>query len=212
MAFPAICSPRSARLLLTGSVDLPTFAVRTVSDTRLVVKEPPIYFPGLKPLARPWRLAPWLRPHVDDLEKKNPAGGDKQFPLLVPRRRGCQASPSAVSLHPRVARLPVLPPPVPILKRTGTAVKQNKRHVSFGDVVVHEVERFPWRVFPPPRFAVFEPKRRSFPPRVPSPPPVEELPRRVLQLEVTVRGPTLGQWIGCVGCCIAAVSFLSWLR
>lgn len=193
MAFPGICSPRSARLLLTGSVDLPEFALKTVADTRPLVKEVPIYFPGLKPLARPWRLPPWLRPHVDDLVKKKP---------------GLSVS-SAVSPPPRVAPLPVLPPPVPILKRAEATAKP-RRQVSFGDIVVHEVERFPWRVFPPPRFAVFEPKRR-LPPPVPSH-PATELPRRALHLEVTVRGPTWGQWIGCLAGCVATMAVLSWLR
>lgn len=209
MAFPAICSPRSARLLLTGSEDLPTFALKTSLDVRPVVKNPPVYFPGMKPLARPWRLPAWRKPHVDDLQKKLPAP-EPELPPLPSPRLDCQPSP-VLSLPPVLARgRPLFPPPAPILKRAEVPAKPRERHVSFGNAVVHEVERFPWRVFPPPRFAVFEPKRRSFPLRLPSPLP-EELPRRQRYLEVTVRGPTMGQWLGWTACAIGVMTVLSWL-
>lgn len=204
MAFPAICSPRSARLLLTGTVETPTYALMK-AKARPVVKEPPIYFPGLKPLARPWRLHPQYRPRVDDLKKKPLSIEAKQPPLLVPLQGGRQNSLAES-----------LPPPVSILKRAGAPAKSTERHVSFGDVIVHEVERFPCAVFPPPRFAVFEPKRRipPPPPRRPPPPPVEpieELPRRQLHLEITVRGPSWKEWVGFTACGIAFVAAL-WLH
>ncbi|KAF3401893.1 hypothetical protein F1880_009753 [Penicillium rolfsii] len=208
MAFPSVCSPRSARLLLTGTVETPTYA-SIKAKARPVVKEPPIYFPGLKPLARPWRLHSSYRPHVDDLKKKPLPVEVKQSPLLVPWQGGRQNSLT-------VSRSP----PVSILKRAGASAKSTERHVSFGDVVVHEVERFPRAAFPPPRFAVFEPKRRIPPP--PPPPPrrpsaprvetTEELPRRQLHLEVTVRGPSWKEWIGFTACGIAFVAALSWLH
>lgn len=185
MGFQAICSPRSARLLLTGSVDLPKPNTRKASDVPRV-EDLPIYFPGLREV-RPWRFR-CLESHVDDLRKKLPT----------------------VSLSPPVS--PGLTVPIP--KRAGAPVKPCGHHVSFGEVVVHEVERLPLPVFPPPCCAVLEPKRRSFPLRLPFPAPVEatqEVPRRKLRVEVTVRGPTLGQWFGIAACSIASIGLLSWL-
>ncbi|KAJ5886234.1 uncharacterized protein N7473_008908 [Penicillium subrubescens] len=98
MALPAICSPRSARLLLTGTVETPTYA-SIMAKARPAVKDPPIYFPGLKPLARPWRLHPQYRAHVDDLKKKPLPVEAKQSSLPVPRLGGRQNS-LAVPLPP----------------------------------------------------------------------------------------------------------------
>jgi hypothetical protein len=42
--------------------------------------------------------------------------------------------------------------------------------------------------------------------------PIEELPRRQLHLEVTVRGPSLKEWIGFTACGVAFMTVLSWLR
>lgn len=208
MASPAICSPRSARLLLTGTVEMPVPKARMSSDV-LTLEDLQTLFPGrrlTRSMAR--RLRCNESPGDNDLQKKLPA-------LSLP-----PPGPLLSVVLPGPDRpLPVSPAqPVSILKHAGSAVKPRGRHVSFGDVTVHEVERFPWRVFLPPRFAVFEPKRQSVLPPPPSPPPspgspveaLRHLPRRQRHVEY-VPWPSWKEVLGAAACWFAAVGFLAWL-
>lgn len=145
MALPAICSPRSARLLLSGSVDLPTLNLGKALNVRPEEKKKPIYFPGMTPLARPWRLAPWRRAPGEGLQKDAPVSKTKWTSQSAPQLR--VEEPSQVSHSGLTTAFP--PPPVPILKRAGDSVKRHDRHVSFGDVSVKEYVPFVEAVFSP---------------------------------------------------------------
>ncbi|KAJ5152789.1 uncharacterized protein N7482_009267 [Penicillium canariense] len=189
MAFPALCSPRSARLLLFGSTALSKLSPKLVHNQ----PRPPAE-QAMKRVSRKRRRAPRAK------SKAHPA--DRQVSIGEMKTDGDSR--------------PAVPLPIPILKPPGATSKVHQRHVSFGDVIVHELEEFSEPVFPPPRFAVFPAQRVPFPPccLAPLSPPVVEfqhLPRRKRSIECTSRSLSSGSIIGIVACSIAFSVLLTWL-
>ncbi|KAF7713451.1 Uncharacterized protein PECH_001309 [Penicillium ucsense] len=227
MASPAICSPRSARLLLAGTVNLPTLEMEKAKKAISKVEKKTFYFPGLKPLAVPWRLAPWRRSQVGGSLENVLASGARQTLLAAPQLRadesprashlGLKTESSAQPVTPvlRPALRPARLPPRSILKRVGGPVKRHDRHVSFGDVAVQEIARpdVHVRVFPPPRWAYF-PTTRPTHPELPSPSlEVEDVMHepRWRHVESFVKPPSVKELIVGTACCAAFMGILWWL-
>lgn len=135
--------------------------------------------------------------------------------LRAARRQVCNDEVSAPSPPPPNPPPPPPPPPhrAGILKHAGSTRRSGVRHVSFGDVTVHEIENcLVPRPFPPPAHALF-PRPGTVKTRSPvGPPPLPRQCHPVVEaqrqshrkhsIECTSRHPSWGTVIGVAAACI----------
>jgi len=234
VSWPRFPSPRSARLLLYGSIDLP--------HSR---PEPePLSPPGLPTPLLPQSFKKYTG---KDLKRRRPTFDYSRIRASVARRRQLDGKPSLsqcagkegiVGKSSPVRSSPPPPPPPPpsstslplrgCLKVPGLNLqKTSDRHVRFGDVSVKVVDR--WLMprlrcpFPPPPHACFPPGARHLGRRVsPSPRPPPSFPslsdfdmhksqrlRSGKYLEVSTSRPNPGFVIGLILLLFAIVSLLN---
>lgn len=158
----AFGSPRSARLMLTGSTSLPK-----VGTQRMTPASAPLSFsslsspsiPGAKPSLYPIPFLPGPRPHVKplrlfsfvprhagkDLQKSRPAFETKVALARLPRLRHANRFAPPAAVADAEGKLSLIPRPRGILKvRPALRGPTHARRVVFGENVVQEVSR--WQV------------------------------------------------------------------